>query len=69
MKNKLRMEYLIKKEIKDLGYSVENGNKYIDDLIENAIEFSEIASKKELKEYIENSLELIPSSALQGDSF
>lgn len=65
MKNSNKIESFILREIKDLGYSVENNE--VRTVLESSIEFAEIATKKELREYIEQSLELIPSSLLQGD--
>lgn len=61
-----KIERFILNEIQDLGYSIENSE--VREVFESALEFAELASKEELKNYIEGSLELIPSRFLQGDS-
>ena len=63
--NKIKVEGFVLNEIRDLGYSVDNSQ--VKDVLENAVEFAEIATKRELIQYIEESLELIPSTFLQGD--
>lgn len=56
------IEKLIAKNIKDLGYDLENPS--VKNVFDSAVDFSEIASKKELIEYIEGQLGLIPNNLL-----